>query len=92
MPREESFDFTKEVNEVERRLISRHKIDCIRTRNEKGQDVLEFKVQYGKYKIVCDELRDSFFIYCEENYSENGFEYMGTVQSANGVFFKISIW
>ena len=92
MPRDEMFDFSKEVDEVEKRLTSRHKIDCKRTRNEKGQEVLEFKVHYGKYKIVCDNSRNIFRIYCEENYSKDGFEYMGAVQRANGVFFKISIW
>ena len=44
MPREENFDFAKEVDEVESRLISRHKIDCTRTTDEKGQEVLEFNV------------------------------------------------
>ena len=92
MPREENFDFAKEVDEVESRLISRHKIDCTRTTDEKDQEVLEFNVKYGRYKIVCDYSRDRFFIYCEENYSKDGFEYMGAVQRANGVFFKIAIW
>ena len=92
MPRDEMFSFAKEVDELERRLTSRHKIECKRYTNEKSQEILELKVSYGTYKIICDSVRERFFIYCKETYSEDGFEYYGSAQRTNGVCFKISIW
>jgi hypothetical protein len=92
MPRDEMFSFTNEVDELVDCLTSKHKIECKRETKDKSQEVLEFKVSYGTYRIVCDSVRERFYIYCEENYSKDGFEYYGSAQKSNGVCYKISIW
>lgn len=85
-------DIHREIDEVASRLTKRHNVKCVRTTDEKGRDVLEFALSHGKYRLVIENVRESIMIYCEENYSTKGYEYLGVTTIANGVCLKLGVW
>ena len=85
-------DLYRELDEVSSRLTKRHNVKCARTTDENGRDVLEFVLSHGKYMLVIEKVRESILVYCEENYSTKGYEYLGATTTANGVCFKLGIW
>ena len=85
-------DLCRELDEVASRLTKKHNVECVRTTDEKGRDVLEFVLSHGKYRLLVEKARESIRIYCEEIYSTDGYEYLGVTTTANGVCLKLGIW
>ena len=85
-------DLCRELDEVASRLTKKHNVICVRTTDEKGRDVLEFVLSHGKFRLLVEKARGSIWIYCEENYSNDGYECLGVTTTANGVCLKLGIW
>lgn len=85
-------NLTRELDEVARRLTVKHKCECRKSQNEKKEDILEFELSHGKYRLITDKVRGVIILYCEEAYSTKGYEYFATTKTANGVCLKIGEW
>lgn len=84
--------FKKESDELVERIARIKKVECRREVDDQGRNVISFEFLEGKYRIICDEERFRFWIYCEERYSDRGYEFVSMATTVNAVCFKLCIW